>query len=115
MGLNVSIAHLTTLVRFSLEEYVSLEGYKKAPWPESSNELYWPSDRRLSAKLVPTFADRGCRVVSMTDPYGRILRFLDRYRYFSSKQLLSCTHEAEGTPFQTRYLSENLLELGIEP
>jgi hypothetical protein len=29
------------------------------PWPESEGELYGPSDRRLSAKLVPTFADRG--------------------------------------------------------
>jgi hypothetical protein len=34
-------------------------------------ELYRPSDRRLSAKLVPTFADKGCRVVSATDPHGR--------------------------------------------
>jgi hypothetical protein len=25
----------------------------------------------LSAKLVPTFADGGCHVVSATDPYGR--------------------------------------------
>jgi hypothetical protein len=24
-----------------------------------------------AAKLVPTFADRGCRVVSATDPHGR--------------------------------------------
>jgi hypothetical protein len=40
-------------------------------------------------------------VVSVTDPYGRILDFLDRNRYFSIKQLLSCTHEAEWTPFQT--------------
>jgi hypothetical protein len=30
---------------------------------------------RLSAKLVPTFEDRGCYVVSMTDPYSRILGF----------------------------------------
>jgi hypothetical protein len=29
------------------------------------------SDRRLSAKLVPTLADRGCRMVSATDPQGR--------------------------------------------
>jgi hypothetical protein len=42
-----------------------------------------PSDRRMSAKLVPTFADRGCRVVSAADPHGRILGFLDRSRYFS--------------------------------
>jgi hypothetical protein len=27
-------------------------------------------DNRLSAKLVPTFADRGCRVVKATDPYA---------------------------------------------
>jgi hypothetical protein len=30
-----------------------------------------PSDRRMSAKLVPTFAGRGCRVVSTTNPHGR--------------------------------------------
>jgi CBS-domain-containing membrane protein len=36
----------------------------------------------LSAKLVPTFVDRGCHVVSVTDPYGRILGVLDRRRYF---------------------------------
>jgi hypothetical protein len=47
-------------------------------WPESARELYRPSDRSLSAKLVPTFADRGCHVVRATDPYGRILGFLDR-------------------------------------
>jgi hypothetical protein len=28
-------------------------------WPESASELYRPSDRRLSAKSVPAFADRG--------------------------------------------------------
>jgi hypothetical protein len=39
------------------------------------------SDRRLSAKLVPTFEGRRCHVVRMTDPYGRILGFLDRTLY----------------------------------
>jgi hypothetical protein len=62
------------------------------PWSESASELYRPSDRRSSAKWVPTFADRGCHVISVTDPYGRILGFLDRSRYFSIKLLLSCTH-----------------------
>jgi hypothetical protein len=51
---------------------------KKTPWPKFASELYRPSDRRLSAKLVPTFVDRGCHVVSVTDPYGSILSFLDR-------------------------------------
>jgi hypothetical protein len=36
------------------------------------------TDCCLSAKLVPTFTYRGCHVVSVTDPYGRILVFLDR-------------------------------------
>jgi hypothetical protein len=34
---------------------------------------------------VPTFADKGCHVVSVTGPYGSILGFLDRSRYFSIK------------------------------
>jgi hypothetical protein len=58
------------------------DGTKKTLWPESASELYRPSDRRLSARLMPTFADRGCHVVSVTDPYGRTLGFLDRSRYF---------------------------------
>jgi hypothetical protein len=51
---------------------------KKTPWPKSASEPYRRSDRRLSAKLVTTFADRGCHVVSVRDPYGRIPGFLDR-------------------------------------
>jgi hypothetical protein len=51
---------------------------KKTPWPESASELYRLSARRLSAKLVPTFADRWCHVVSVTECYGRILGSLDR-------------------------------------
>jgi hypothetical protein len=31
------------------------------------------------------FADRGCHVVGVTDPYGRIIGFLDRSLYFSIK------------------------------
>jgi hypothetical protein len=58
-------------------------------WPESASGLYRPSDRRLSAKLVPTFSDRGYCVVSTTDPYGRILGFLDRRCYF----LLQAAHQ----------------------
>jgi hypothetical protein len=47
--------------------------------------------------------------------YGRILGFLDRSRYFSVKLLLSCTHEAEWTPFQTHYFFFSLVVPGIEP
>jgi hypothetical protein len=60
-----------------LKTFVRLEE-KKTPWTESASELYRPSYRRLSAKSLPTFAHRGCHVVSVMDPYCRILRFLDR-------------------------------------
>jgi hypothetical protein len=45
-------------------------------------------------------------VVSATDPYGRILDFLDRSSTISSK--------AEWTPLQNHYFSENMVEPGIE-
>jgi hypothetical protein len=47
------------------------------PWPQSTSELYRPSDHRLSAKLVPTFCGwsvpRGQRDESLR-PYSRISR-----------------------------------------
>jgi hypothetical protein len=55
---------------------------KRTLWSVSASKLYQPSDRRLSAKLVPTSADRECHAVSVTDPYGFILSFLDQSRYF---------------------------------
>jgi hypothetical protein len=61
---------------FECYDYVSGKS-KPTPWPESASVLHLPSDRSLSAKLVPTFADRGWNVVSVTEPYGRILGFLD--------------------------------------
>jgi hypothetical protein len=69
------------------QRYIPEDGSLHAltPWSESASELYRPSDRRLSPKWLPTFARRGCHVVSVTDPYGRILGFLDRSRYFSIK------------------------------
>jgi hypothetical protein len=49
---------------------------------------------------VPTYADRGCCVVSATDFYGRILGFLDHYAtlaakkeiYKNNKQKLNCVN-----------------------
>jgi hypothetical protein len=38
-----------------------------------------PSVSEVSANF---FADRGCHVVTVTNPYGRILAFLDRSRYY---------------------------------
>jgi hypothetical protein len=72
----------TFLQEFTHVRPVSTTYFIYAPWPESYSELHRPSDRRLSAKLVATFVDIGCHVVSVTDPYGRILDFLDRSRVF---------------------------------
>jgi hypothetical protein len=45
-------------------------------------ELTVPTERLPPVgELIATFADRGCYVVSMTDPYGRILGFLDLQFY----------------------------------
>jgi hypothetical protein len=62
--------------------------FKRPPREEKKTPLRGISpranytDRCLSAKLLPTFADRGCHVVIVTAPYGRILGFLERSRYF---------------------------------
>jgi hypothetical protein len=81
----------------------------------TASELYQPSDRRLLAKLVPTFADRGCYVVSVTDPYGRILDFLDRIHYFFFQAAPHFYSRGRVDHFQTHYFSQNLVALGIEP
>jgi hypothetical protein len=51
----------------------SCSGFEKlsADFCNIYSVMYRPSGRRLLAKLVPTFADRGCHVVSATDPRGR--------------------------------------------
>jgi hypothetical protein len=36
-------------------------------------------------EISANFADRGCKVFSAADPYGRNLGFLDRSRYFFRK------------------------------
>jgi hypothetical protein len=47
--LTVDVVAVDALIT-NLYQYI-----KKTPWPQSAGELYRPSDRRLSAKLVPTF------------------------------------------------------------
>jgi hypothetical protein len=76
---------IITLSATGISLYQMTKKQKQTPWSESASELYRPSDRRFSAKWLPTFADKGCHVVSVTDPYGRILGFLDRSRYFYIK------------------------------
>jgi hypothetical protein len=55
---------------------------KKTPWLEAMNELYRQSNRRLSTKLMPTFADRGVPCSQRDGSLRPYSRFLDRSRYF---------------------------------
>jgi hypothetical protein len=71
----------STMQTWILSHYIQGIDLKKNFLAQSASELYRPSDRRLSVKLVPTYSDSGCRVVSATDPHGRILDSLDRSHY----------------------------------
>jgi hypothetical protein len=52
----------------------------QTPWPKFASELYRPSYRCLSPKLLPHLWIDGA-TVSVMDLYGRILRFIDQSRY----------------------------------
>jgi hypothetical protein len=62
--------------QFSSMYSIAMTEGKKTLWLESVSELYPSSNCRLSTKLVPTFADGGCHVVSVTSlrPYYRLSR-----------------------------------------
>jgi hypothetical protein len=83
----VCVCVFTSLLHVYVDDFMSLDNIqnKQTPWSLSASELYRPSDRCMSAKLVPTFADRGCRVVSATDPQGSILVFQTGTATLSSK------------------------------
>jgi hypothetical protein len=67
---------------YNFEKYRPTKQTNSVAWVRR-RELYRPSDRRLSAKLMPTLADRGCRVVSATNPPQSLISgFLDRSRHF---------------------------------
>jgi hypothetical protein len=65
----------------------------------------------LSAKLVPTFEDRGVSRGQRNRSHGHILGFLDQSRYY----FFQVAPQAERNPFQTYYFSENLIAPGIDP
>jgi hypothetical protein len=74
----------TSEVKIWAISYCGVHGLRlktKTPWPESASELYPPSDRRLSAKLVSTFEDSGSHVIDAADQYDPNLGFLDRSSY----------------------------------
>jgi hypothetical protein len=65
---------------------------KQTLCPEFASELCQPTDCRLLVKLVPTFADGGCHVVSVTYPYCRNLGFKTEYMLATVNNILGCLH-----------------------
>jgi hypothetical protein len=54
-------------------------------------------------------------VVSVTDPFGRILGFLDRSRYFSLSSGFSVVLTLSGAHWRRITSQKNLVVQGIEP
>jgi hypothetical protein len=70
----------------------------------------------VGESLVPIFGEyRGVAWSARQIPTAVISVLVKGAATFYSKQLLNCTHEAEWTPFQTNYFSENLPAPGMEP
>jgi len=71
---------------FALDQFLDMIPkfhIKKTPWPQSARELYRQSGCRRSAKLVPTFADRGVSHGQRKEsPQPLISVFLTWSRYF---------------------------------
>jgi hypothetical protein len=81
--ISATLYHMYLEVRGQACSYVfKPSSVKKTSSPEPESELYRQSERSLLAKLVSTLADKGRNIVSVTDPYGYILSFLYRSRYF---------------------------------
>jgi hypothetical protein len=79
--------------------------HQQTPWPESVSKLCRPSERCLLVRLVRAFAEGGCHVVSVMDPWYCVLGFLD----------LSCCFFFQVAPFRTHYLLEGVVVPGVEP
>src|SRR5215510_803473 len=74
------------------------------------------SGRRRSAKLVPTFADKGCHVVSATGPHGRYSLFSrpEPLLLYSSSSSVNLTR-LSGPRSRPTTAQKNLVAPGIEP
>jgi hypothetical protein len=79
---------------------------------QSASELYRPSYRRLSARLVPTLAERGCRVVSVTNPHDRKTSRNNKLIIIHFSGLVLCNMS---TVTDTAYLKEVRIHIVVFP
>jgi hypothetical protein len=96
---------LNILCIYALSIRYSLTFIKKTPWSESASELYRPSDRRLSAKWLPTFADRGCHVEhSLTASLNNWKEVHRRNKQFVYRFVIATELRYRSTQFKSRLL-----------
>jgi hypothetical protein len=92
------------------------DGRLNCCWVEAPQELRGLSPRVTDAcrrSQCQRFAHKGLSARRI--PTAVFSVFYTEAATFSSKQLLNCTHENEWAPFQTHYLSENVVPPGLEP
>jgi hypothetical protein len=79
-GLPNNVIHVSSILKMEATlKKTNLHGLSpRANYTDRATADCQRSDRQL-------LRIEGCYVVSVTDPYGRILGFLDRSRYFSNK------------------------------
>jgi hypothetical protein len=107
---------------YTLLHPYSIKLKRDTPWPEFASELYRPSDRRLSVKLVPNYADRGCHAVSATEieifsPADMQRRFEETfYFHLQSKRISQSWREvgkrADG-PISCRMLRRSCYQVDV--
>jgi hypothetical protein len=59
------------MLTIAKKKYLTVKKQNRLRGFSPQSELYRPSDRRLWVKLVPTLADRGCRLVRATNLHVR--------------------------------------------
>jgi hypothetical protein len=100
------------------QEVICTTQKKQTPWPESANELYLLSDRRLSAKLGPIFRIEGCRVVNVAAPPRPSFLFskLDPLLFLSSSSPIVLTRLSGPHPalFITVLIAVNSISVDID-
>jgi hypothetical protein len=80
----LTMTHLPKHVVLTTAEHVSVVSNNNNN-NNNNKSVALVCERTIPTELEPTFADRGYRVVSAADPYGRNIDFLDRSRSFYSK------------------------------
>jgi hypothetical protein len=94
--MSIALMHLFHVydnnIKYLLFIYFPYKDFKFVRDKTKLNSMVWVRERTipterppLVGEVIANFCGWGYHVVSVTDPYGRILGFIDRSRYFYIK------------------------------